>query len=46
MSNKKGAFDDAEVITALDVPLECSEPLQLPGFLLTTVYLEDNGLVG
>ncbi|KAK9831968.1 hypothetical protein WJX81_004177 [Elliptochloris bilobata] len=41
-----GVFEEAEVCTALDVPLACGAPLQLSGLLLTTVYLEDIGLVG
>lgn len=39
-------YEGAEVCTALDVPLCHGDPVQLPGLLLTTVYLEDIGLVG
>jgi hypothetical protein len=41
-----GVFEGIEVVTALDIPLEYGQPLQLQGLLLTTVYLADVGLVG
>ena len=41
-----GLFEGAKVCTALDVPLSHGHTVQLPGLVLTTVYLEDIGLVG
>ena len=39
-------YEGAEVCTALDVTLNHGETVKLQGLLLTTVYLEDIGLVG
>ena len=41
-----GVFEGTDVFTALDIPLDYGQPLQLHGLLLTTVYLEVVGLVG